>query len=326
MFMELLLFNSFTVTMTMIIGLVFILSMFGFIGNINISSGDGNINISGTDVENELIEEKEEVIDAADINKLVLENPLGNVKVHVIEEPKIKVIKKLYLPKTVQEEEKNRIKGTFNQPFLKKNANTAELTVPKMAVMSIMTVKVDMDIMLPAQVALKHLAGVNDIDVDGVSNDVDLTNNVGNMNLKNLSGKLIVHTNSGNIIGNNIKNPVSITANAGDIRLKAVDIKKTTEKLHSNVGKVEVDVESVEEGANCKIDSNTGEVLVLINYNENVSLEASTNVGQLDVDSRIDIISKGSGFMGGSIVGVINKPGGKLCINSSTGKVEVKIR
>lgn len=326
MFTEFILFNPFVITAVMVGGIILVITMFGFIGNININSGGGNINISGMDAENQLIAEGDEDIDDSGASNFFVNNPVGNVLIRGSSDSSIRVHKKLYLPKATPEGEKDRAIETFNQVFLKKTGDTIELNITKIAVLSALSATVDLDISMPDHLNLKHLPGVNDINLENTTGNSDLTSNAGNMTLKNLKGKLTAHTNSGNIVAESLNNPVSVTANAGNITINSMNITPDTEKIHSNVGNVDVVIDNVDRLANVKIQSNTSNVTATINRLANVSLEAKTSMGQLNIDPQVKIISKGQAFMGGSIVGEINQAGGKLEVSSNTGQVNIKLK
>lgn len=326
MITELLSLNSILFTVIIIISIAYILSLFGYIGNLNINSGGGNINISGSDIENELIAEAKESVEVDGVNIFVVNNPLGNVEIKPTAENKVSVTKKLYLPKSTPDEEKKRIRETFDQNLLKKNEAEIEISIPKMVVFSVLTVRIDLEITVPRTFNVKQLPGVNDITLEDIEGDVELENNVGNISLKRLKGNLVVNTNSGSIMGHDLKKITSLTTSAGNIAVSSVGIKDGDVKIVSQVGNVEVDINEIATNANCQIKSSTGEVSIMIDRQLKASLDASTDMGKLDVDPNIKVIAQKPSFMGGAIEAVVNEPGGKLKINSNTGGVKISLK
>lgn len=298
----------------------------GFIGNININSDGGNINISGVDAEMVFVEEAVESVDAAGASGLAVVNPVGNVSVKATEGSKVDLVKKLYLPKACTEDEKTRIREIFQQAVLGLAGDVVEIKVPQIPVLNVMSARVDLEIQAPKQLGFQQAPGVNDIKLDGLEGDVKLQNNVGNLELMNLAGKLQVHTNSGTIKGHMLKNILSVTANAGSIALSSLEIPAGEVKIISQVGNVEVDINQVDPAALCEVKSNTGSASALFARDINVTLEAKTSMGQLDVDPNITVTTRGNAFMGGAISGVINQSGGKVSVSSNTGQVSVKLK
>lgn len=298
----------------------------GFIGNVNINSDGGNINISGVDAEMEFVEEALEKVDAGSSNCVSVANPVGNVCVQAEDASSVSLIKKLYLPKACDDAERDKACELFKQAVLSVNGDIVEIKVPQIQVLQMMSARIDLEIKSPKAISYQQAPGVNDIKIDGLAGDIKLQNNVGNIDLLNLTGKLLVHTNSGTVKGHMLTNIESVTANAGNISMSSLEIPSGVVKIVSQVGNVEVDINKVEAGADCEVKSNTGSLAAMFARDVNVSLQASTSMGQLDVDENISVTSKGSGFMGGSIAGVINQAGGKVSLSSNTGKVSVKLK
>lgn len=326
MIMEFFFANILSITLFTAIGIVFVITMSGFIGNININSGGGNVNISGANAEMEQIDETTESIDPAGASGLLVTNPVGDVKVKVSNDGKVSVVKKLNVPKATPENERINVKESFRQSFLKQNGPVVELYVPRMPVLGAMSASVDLEISAPKAFGLKHNAGVNDITVEDLEGNIEVQNNAGNINLMRLPGSLTAHTNSGNIKLHDLKKPVSISANAGNIAASSLSLPSGNVNITSHVGSIEMEVVAVDPAANCQIKSNTGEASLIVNRDVNLSLEASTNMGQLNVDPNINVTSRGPSFMGGSVSAVVNNPGGKINVSSNTGAVTVKLK
>lgn len=326
MIADVMFFDTFSIFSITLIGALVVLSVCGFIGNININSGDGSVNISGVDAQMDFVADSTEKLNTEDASELIINNPVGNVNVVAGDPGVILLVKKLYLPKATPEEEKKRTKDIFAKEVLKKNGGKVEVTVPNMPVMGIMSAKVDLDITVPVAFSLSQVAGVNDICIEDLEGRVELQNNVGNINVKRLKGVVIVHTNSGSITAHELKKVSSLTANAGNISASMLDIPEGSVNIVSHVGNIELDINNVSSEANCQVKSNTGNATVLINREASATIEAVTNMGKLDVDPNIQIVSKGQSFMGGSVVAMVNKQGGKINVSSNTGAISLKLK
>lgn len=326
MLTEFMFFDFHNIAPVFFVGVFLTLSVLGYIGNININSDGGNVSINGADAEMEVIKELTEKVDAKDLSSLVLSNPVGDVSVKPSEDTSVCLKKILKVPKATSEEERKRVLESFNADFINKNSDNIEVVVPHMSVMGVMSVAVDLELVVPKSFSIKHNAGVNGITVEDMNGSISLQNNVGNVKLARLSGPVSVHTNSGSITAMDLLEPRSLTANAGNIIISSFDIPEGDSNISSQVGKVELDIKSVANTANCTVKSSTGSVLLVINRDANVSLDVSTSMGKLDIDPAINSVQKGQSFMGGAITARINHPGGSLSAVSNTGSVTVKLK
>jgi hypothetical protein len=314
------------VIMFSVLAVSFILSVFGFIGNININSGDGNVNISGQNIDYQEQDSVDESIDASGASGININNPVGSVNLSVTGEDKVLVTKKLFLPNATPEEEKKQLKQAFKSSFLAKNANAVDLVIPKMVVLGGLSARVDLDIKVPERFNLKQLPGTNDISIESISGKVELENNAGKINLANLSGEVYASSNSGALTGNKLTNPVSITVNAGNISFGSLSLKSKDAKIKANAGGVEVDIDQVAPDARCKVEVNSGDILISINRQANVTIEAKSNMGDVVLDPDIKVISGGKNFMGASYTAQVNNGGGNILASSATGMIKIILK
>lgn len=326
MLTEFMFFDLHNIAPVFFVGVFLTLSVLGYIGNININSDGGNVNINGVNAEMEVIKELTEKVDVKDFSSLAITNPVGDVSVKPSEDNYIIMKKILKAPKATSEEDKKRVLESFSADFINKNSGNIDIVVPHMSVMGVMSVAVDLELSVPKSFNIKHNAGVNGITVEDMNGSISLQNNVGNVRLTRLSGPVSVHTNSGSITAMDLLKPRSLTANAGNIVVSSFDVPDGDSNIASQVGKVELDIKSVANTANCTVKSSTGSVLLVINREANVSLDVSTSMGKLDIDPAINSVQKGQSFMGGAITARINHPGGFLSAVSNTGSVTVKLK
>jgi len=314
------------IAFVLFVGMILALSIFGYIGNININSDGGNVNINGANVEMEVIKELTEKIDGDGASSLSITNPVGDVSIKPSEDSFIIMKEVLKVPKSTSDDEKKQLLESFSNDYIKKSSDNVDVLVPRMSVMGVMSVTVDLELMVPKHFSVKHNPGVNSISVEEMDGSVNLQNNVGNINLARLGGPVNVHTNSGTINAMDLKEPRSLTVNAGNIIISSFDLPDGDLNIVSQVGKVELDIKSVASSANCVVKSSTGSVLLVIDRSLNVSLDVSTSMGRLDIDPAIQSVQKGQSFMGGAITATINHPGGKLSASSNTGSIVVKLK
>lgn len=310
----------------LLIGVALTLSILGYIGNININSDGGSVNINGANVEMETIKELTEKVDGDGASSLSITNPVGDVSIKPSEDSFITLKKVLKVPKSTSDDEKSQLLESFSKNYIKKSSDNADVLVPHMSVMGVMSVTVDLELMVPKHFSVKHNPGVNSISVEEIDGSVVLQNNVGNINLARLGGPVNAHTNSGSINAMDLKEPRSITVNAGNIMISSFDLPDGDLNIVSQVGKVELDIKAVAPSSNCVVKSSTGSVLLVIDRSLNVSLDVSTSMGSLDIDPAIQSVQKGQSFMGGAITATINHPGGKLSASSNTGSIVVKLK
>lgn len=326
MVMEFCFLNLHNISSVLFVGVLLTLLILGYIGNININSGGGSVNINGSNVEMEVLKESTEIIDGNDFSLLSITNPVGDVSIKSSEDSFITMKKTLKVPKSTTDDEKKQLLESFSNNYLKKSTDNVEVVIPHMSVMGVMSVTVDLELLVPKHYSLKQNAGVNSILVEDIEGSIVLQNNVGNIKLARLSGPVNVHTNSGTINAMALKQPRSITANAGNIMVSSFDVPDGDLNIVSQVGKVELDIKSVSPTANCVVKSSTGSILLVIDRSADVSLDVSTSMGTLDIDPAIQSVQKGQSFMGGAITATINHPGGKLSASSNTGSIVVKLK
>jgi hypothetical protein len=326
MFIDLFILNIPVIMVSFIVFVAGVLSLCGFIGNVNINSGDGNVSITGADIANEFAGESVDRLDSGNANSIKVSNPVGNVVIKASDSSEVVVNKKLFIPKVVSEEEKSAILKVFTETSLTIIDDVVNLDIPRISIMNMVSAKVDIDVSLPKQLNYKQLSGVNNTEISNIIGSVDLDTNAGNVKLSSLVGNISVNINSGNFYGVELKAIKSVNVNAGNLSLSKLSVPSGSVKIFSQVGNVEVDIDDVSPDADCKIESNTGELLVMINREANAKINASTSMGKLNIDSDIKIISKEDGFMGGSMVGSINNGGGTISLSSNMGSVKVGIK
>jgi predicted membrane protein len=326
MITEILTMNLFFIMSIFLGGVILTLSMSGFIGNININSGDGNVNISGVNAENEQIDQATEEIDIEETIGLLIENNLGSVNVSGHDQRKVLLTKTLYVPKATPEEERNKVKETFNGQLLISQGELVELKVPRMTVLSALGVKVDLEILVPKMFSLNHKPGNNDITIEDINGAINIQNNVGDIKLSNLPGELTVHSNSSTITGYELGNLNSISVNAGNISLAAIAIQKKDAKIQVNAGDIEADIAAINPDANCSAKVQSGDVLLSVNRELNATLDIKSNMGEVSLDPELKVISGGKTFMGHAVVAQLNEDGGKIDVSSMTGKIKVILK
>ena len=326
MFIDLMSLNLYVFISIILIGAGLMVSFCGFIGNININSNGGNVNISGMNAEMEFVDESTDSIELQGADTLKVSNSTGCTSVVVSDVSSITLSKKLYLPKAVSNDEKQNILTIFKEKALNKNANIINATIPLMSVMGVLSARVDLEITVPENFNFVHDPGVNDIKVDKLNGDVKIQNNVGKINLSNLNGPVNVHTNSGMIMLDNIKNAKNISVNAGNIVAKNISIPDSKSVFSSSVGMVDIDIDEIAATANCELMSNTGNLSLVVSKTTNVLLKARSNMGKVNIDSGLNIVTDRKPFMGADIEAVVNEPGGLLDISSKTGSIDIKLK
>lgn len=323
MFLNILSIDFVTISL---LGLFVILSLYGFIGNLNINSDDGSVNINGSNLKTVLIDEAEEDIDPSKASTLNIINPIGNVKVITNSANKLHLNKKLYSNESITEMEKTELKSVFKESTLSVNDDTISLQVPKLTTMDVLSVKVDLVVSIPESFSVTMEPGVNDLTIQDLGGNLDLSHNVGNIALVNIAGVAKIKSNSSNVIAENIENLAYLVVNAGNISVKSAKIVSKESVINVNAGNVELDIDEISNQSECNVEAGAGEIFVTINKDAGLSLKAVSSIGSISIGSGITILSEEKQFMGASITAKLNDPQGNLFVNSNTGNINIKLR
>lgn len=307
-------------------GVFVILSVSGFIGNLNINSGDSSVNINGTDVKTIFIDEVEEDIDPLKALSLNIFNPVGDIKITTNTEKKLHLVKRLYVSESVTEMEKSELKSIFKEKVLFFDGNVIRLQVPKLATMSVLSVRVDLEICIPKDFNVIQDPGVNDLSVQDLDGSLDVSHNVGNIALMNVAGTTKIKSNSSSVIAENLSDLAYLVVNAGNIAVKSVKVSSSESVINVNAGNIDLDIDEIHKLCECNVEAGAGEIFITINKNANLSLKAISNIGNVDIGSGIIVVSEEKRFMGTSIMAKVNNPEGSLLINSNTGNINIKLR
>lgn len=309
-----------------------ILSVAGFIGNININSSDGGqfhfTNAEGTTISSDDIESMgkfTEIIDVNDIQTLQITNPLGKIIINKADEPKITIEKEIFILKETSSERKEAIKKQVNTDCLELDGATAKLDIPPIKLSEGMNVAITLEILMPQDINVHVMPGVNQIIINDRAASLDLSNNVGNIDVKRFEGSLKAHTNSGGIVCHDIKGPMTISTNAGNISLSSLVFSGNSE-ISSKVGNILLDIIENKENAVTNIVSNTGQVDILANRDADIAFDLSTKMGQIEIDPSIEKVSEEKSFMGGSMKAKLNNGGGIVSVISNMGRLKVAVK
>lgn len=303
-----------------------VLSVSAFIANLNISSDDENINVSCLNFKNILIDEAKEEIETSNSSILNINNPIGDIKVTTNSDKKLYLVKKLYAPASLTEMEKVELKANFKEKTLSKEGDTIKLMVPKMITMDALLINVDLEISVPKDFNVIQEPGVNYLEIKNLDGDLDISNNVGNLDLLNIGGSTKIKCNSSSVKAENIQDLAYLVVNAGNVFVKNTKVASRESEIIVNAGNIEMDIDDIQAGSECNIEAGAGDVIITLNKESNVSLSAAANIGFVNIDPNITIVSADKQFMGASIKANVNNPDGKLLINSNTGNIKIKLR
>lgn len=316
-----------TIILVLVVILSFIISVFGFIGNININAGDGStINLSGLAAQYNFLSESTENIASGEGKKIKISNAAGNIKVISHDSSDIILNKDIHVPQATPEEEKTKAIEVFNKSMLSLMGDVVSIEVPRIVILKALSASINLEVFVPRSFDVEVLPGTNFIQIENIDGKVKLNNNSGEINLANLSGELDINLNSGSVKANNIKNISFLKVNSGDISLNNLEVHSCSSKIEIGAGNIDLDINEIAEGFCCNVMVNTGEANLSVNKQAKVLIEAITDMSELVFDSDIRVLSHEKSFMGASLKGVVNQPGGNLVVRNRTGDVKITLR
>jgi DUF4097 and DUF4098 domain-containing protein YvlB len=167
---------------------------------------------------------------------------------------------------------------------------------------------VDLDITVPAWMAMSLSGTYTDISVDGaggavtaesVQGDIEVTGGTGNVALKSVEGSVTLAKTKGRIEVNSVQGDITITDAAGDITVESVDggiILARIDASNIDVNTVDGDITydgTVKAGGSYRLATHDGSVRVVIPSGSCVSGSVSTFDGDFDASFAVDTVRAG---------------------------------
>lgn len=217
-------------------------------------------------------------IDASNINELKIENSVGDITITVVDIEKANIDVNIAAYATNKDDaEKLIAEYTYT---IESKWNTINIDTTKFAEIKDNEFTVDLNINIPKSIE-----------------DISIINNVGDINIDNMEGKIIIKSNVGDISINNSKSSYDINNDVGKININnCTFIGKSDFKI--NTGDTKITASNISEAKNITAEVNVGNISVLLpensSYNADINefLENQRNVVNGYGKTNIKLVTK----------------------------------
>ena len=195
-------------------------------------------------------------IDTADINGLKVNSSVGNVTITIQDIEEVTIDVNITAHSKNIEEAKKLIENYIYKVETKQNLINIDTTQFEYKFMD-ENVNVNLNIKIPKSI-----------------DDISIANNVGDVNISNADGKIVVKSNVGNIDISNSKASYDIKNDVGNINIINCTFISQS-KLNINTGKAKITASDISEAQNIMAETSVGDITITLP--ENSSYDADVN-------------------------------------------------
>jgi hypothetical protein len=247
--------------------------------------------------------------DAKNVQKLEVYSSIGTIEVSKSNAPQIMIKTKVHV-RNLNSQQANDEAKNWTPKITEGATFRVELDSSVAAASKINGV--DLEIQLPANIALQVLANNGNVSVQDHVGDVVISAESGKIELEKIKGKTSIEQNDGQIFAKNIEGELQVKSNKGRIEVEKVT---GNASLKSTYGQIRV----AKIGGALRVDGEIGDVQI---NDVSGNVNAQTKKGLIQASHMKKEVTLASGTGG---ITVESEVGGSWILNSTRGMVSIRI-
>jgi DUF4097 and DUF4098 domain-containing protein YvlB len=181
------------------------------------------------------------------------------------------------------------------------------------------TLEVRFTIQVPRAYHVQVRNSRGDLELRNVNGKVYGQTSRGNVDVSDINGQVDINTSRGDVRGSGLTGNLSLVTSRGKVTLEKVD---GSIKVRSSRGDIDVELAGANRGAD--VNSSRGDVIIRLPKQFAADLDVRTSRGEVDCDLPVATRVQSSGSRHQTLSGTVNGGGKLLKIETSRGDIDIR--